>query len=752
MISSVYGSNRITMGGLATGLDTQSLIKQMTYATRLKIDSKKQSIQTLQWKTDSYREVTSSLNSLKEKYFSYSSKSNLLSSSLYTNGKISCSSPYVTISGSSSSAQNLIIKDIQQLATKTTLTTNGTLTDSSIQSEVIEFDKQVNNLAAESVTLSYNGKNYSVVFGKDFSSTDPAEIAAYINDSLKQNSDLLDESGNLKISVQIAEGDTAGSQVFSITNNTGDGKTVKIAAGTKNALAALGFAVSSASATEIKSSEITADQFTSTLNLIDTLRDNFLKIKLDGSEKTITFEDVPSNLSTTEELSNYLNQKLSAVFSPGKVSVMAVDGQIVIRAVSQSSVVSVTGGGEGLLGPKGVLGLASNESNRVNTNAPVSDIPFSRPLLGDTYTVSINSKEFSFDKDTSLSTIISTINSSDVGVKLSYSSTMNKMMVESTSTGANSKIEISDVSGNLAECLLGTNYTVNQGTDAVVVVSLDGGQTEMTVARSSNTFTMDGLSITLNSKAAGDVAEDIRVTVESNADELVSTFKSFVDDYNSLIDMMNGHLKTKPDRDYQPLTDEQKEEMTEKEIELWEKKAKDGLLYADNDIHSLVTDMKSCLTSLVGDAGLLSEFGIKFDQYLTGGKLSIDEDKFKKALTENPDKLISCLTQKSTVNKTDDYKGYYASSGVFQRMSETIDKYASTYLDKGILVKKAGVANTSTDQDNYLARQIKDYNKQISKLQRILAIEENRYLKQFTALETNINNLNSQSSLFTSGQ
>lgn len=99
MINSISNSNRLTMGGLATGLDTQSIIKQLTYATRLKIDSKKQAIQTLQWKTDAYREITSSLNSFKENFFSYSSKTNLLSSSIYTNGKIACSSPYVTVTG-----------------------------------------------------------------------------------------------------------------------------------------------------------------------------------------------------------------------------------------------------------------------------------------------------------------------------------------------------------------------------------------------------------------------------------------------------------------------------------------------------------------------------------------------------------------------------------------------------------------------------------------------------------------------------
>lgn len=749
MLNSVTNSNRLTMGGLATGLDTQALIEQLTYATRSKIAGKKQSIQTLQWKTDAYREVTSSLNSFKENFFSYSSKNNLLSSSLYTNGKISCSSPYVTVSGSASSAKNLLIKDIQQLAGKAALTTTSSLTESAIRSGTLSLKKEVHNLAGESFTLSYSGKNYTVTFGSDFTSTDPAEIASFINDSLAKNAALVDDSGNLKISAGLVEGATPGTQAFCMVNHTGDGNNVKIAAGTKSALSALGFSVSAGSATQITGSEINPGQFTATLNLAQTMKDNFLKLKLDGTEKTLTFEDAPASFGSLTEVSDYLNQKLNSAFAPGKVSASISGSELVLHTASQSSTLSVTGGGENLLGDKGVLGFAAGDSNRANLNSSLSDLALTRPLVGSEYTLSVNGKEFSFDAATSLNTILTTINSSDAGVKISFSSTLNKFTVEATAAGADGKIELNDSTGNLSEALFGRDYTLTAGTDAIVVVSLDGGLSEMTVERSSNAFTLDGVSITLNSKAPGDVAEEIAITVESNADELVSAFKAFVEEYNSIIDKLNGHLKTKPDRDYAPLTEEQKEEMSENEIKLWETKAKEGLLYNDNDLHNLATEMKSALTSFVGDVGLLSQYGIKFDAYLTGGKLTLNEEVFTQAVSENPDKLIACLTQKSTVNKAEDPKGYYASSGVFQRMSELIDTYASGYQDKGILVKKAGIANTSTASNHYLARQIQEYNDQITKLQRRLSMEETRYLKQFTALETSISNLNSQSSLFT---
>lgn len=124
--------------------------------------------------------------------------------------------------------------------------------------------------------------------------------------------------------------------------------------------------------------------------------------------------------------------------------------------------------------------------------------------------------------------------------------------------------------------------------------------------------------------------------------------KEFVDKYNEVVDQLNGTQREERYRDYKPLTEAQKEEMSEKQIEMWEEKAKSGILRGESIISDSLSSMRQSWYTGVktdGEYTHLSQVGITTTKsYLDGGKLEIDEDKLKEALREDPqsvEKLFS---------------------------------------------------------------------------------------------------------------
>ena len=202
---------------------------------------------------------------------------------------------------------------------------------------------------------------------------------------------------------------------------------------------------------------------------------------------------------------------------------------------------------------------------------------------------------------------------------------------------------------------------------------------------------------------------------------------------------VNEQVGTKPARDsssnkvYQPLTDEQRENMSDKEIERWETEAKKGILYNDSTLRTLMSDFRF----MVGAEG--AEFGIKTSsKYNDNGKLEFDEEAFRKAVAEDPQKVQDFFT-KAPVG---DEKG-----GLMYRMKDTLDKYAKTEgASKGILVNKAGHANSPLSLlQNAMKTQQDILDKNLLRLQATLQTQTDRYYKQFTSLETFIQKMNIQS-------
>ena len=265
-----------------------------------------------------------------------------------------------------------------------------------------------------------------------------------------------------------------------------------------------------------------------------------------------------------------------------------------------------------------------------------------------------------------------------------------------------------------------------------------------TITSSSNTFSIDGLDIratnTFNTGSA--TAEGgVSFTASADTEKVTETVKKFIEAYNAMIDEVRTQVTTKPDSNYKPLTDDQKNEMNETSIKNWEDKAKEGILYNSSALKDLDNATQGIFSSMMMNGvsyADLEKIGISFsDDYTAGGKIVFDEEKFKTAMDSDPEKVSDLFT---------------GTHGIVNTIDSTLSTYATRYASKngnsyGVLIEEAGSEKLSlTLTNNSIYKELKDMQETITNLQSQLSTEQDRYISQFTQMERLINQMNSQSS------
>jgi flagellar hook-associated protein 2 len=195
--------------------------------------------------------------------------------------------------------------------------------------------------------------------------------------------------------------------------------------------------------------------------------------------------------------------------------------------------------------------------------------------------------------------------------------------------------------------------------------------------------------------------------------------------------------------------------MTEDEIKRWEEKAKSGLLAGDSILRSIVTGLRNAVIEGLDGSGLtLASIGIKSNSWVDKGKLYVDEEKLKNALSENPTEVFNLFTKQSSVLYSTAVTDGSArtqrfnESGLIYRIYDVIqDNIRTTTIGghRGALLENAGMAGDRSAYSNLLYSQILDYDARIAELNDELIIKENNYYRQFSQLETLINSMNTQS-------
>ncbi|MGG0541466.1 flagellar filament capping protein FliD [Priestia aryabhattai] len=340
------------------------------------------------------------------------------------------------------------------------------------------------------------------------------------------------------------------------------------------------------------------------------------------------------------------------------------------------------------------------------------------------------STPFEFDGSTSLNTLLTQISNSKVGISAFFDEGTNKVVMTRKDTGNLSSIDSPDGPNMVfsGEFLTGFLQLAGdaKGTDAKF--TLNGLET----TRKSNTFTTGGVTYTLQNNFTGDVS----VNVSNDTQKVFDTIKDFVTKYNELIEKINGKITEERDRNYQPLTDQEREKLTDKQAEQWDDKAKSGLLKGDTILSSGLNQMRSnwyaSVSGVSGAFSQLTDIGISTSaNYSDRGKLVIEGDgtKLKEAIEKDPQSVMDLFMKSGSTT---------SEKGIVRRLRDTITQTVSK-------VEQRAGRSTWTSEQFLLGRNLKSVNSQITSFESRLTQVEDRYYRQFTAMEKAIQNANAQS-------
>ena len=710
--STNYSYSSSGISGLASGVDTESMVKSMLSGIQTKIDKQNQKKQQLEWKQDAYRDVISKINSFQSKYLDLTSSSSLRLTSTYSKMTTESSSSAVKVTGASTEAAAEMNVQVAQLATATKITT-GKLGAGNISMD--NFEESMESFFStpeQNVSFTIGGQTVNVNLVNDaFKDDDGNFSVAKMVEGINQQ---LADEGFGDVRLELNEGK------IKVTEGGSDPAEITIG-GSANALSTLGLKATTLNNDNGFAYESKTDADASKLSAEPPASAN-VTVTLDGRSTTISIAN-----GSKEDTIASLRDGIKKAF--GSSVTVSDDGEITAKAGQTLS----------FSGDSDAIGIASGTSTRLTTSMKLSDFGASENKL------TINGKEFEFDENATIADMIKQVNASDAGVKMSYNSLSDSFTLESTSTGEGFDIE---VGGGLADTFF-SNVTKTEGQNAIV--NIDG----VTVEKMSNTFSVNGMTIQARAVTgnyfddqgnlltaqdgklaakSGTVDNAATLTATKNTDDIMKTIKGFVDDYNKLIEDLNKQTHaSKTYSKYAPLTDEQKDEMSEKEIEKWEEKSKEGLLSGDSDISNFLSSMRKTLYSKSENGFSLSMFGIDTSSdWKDYGKLEIDEDALRTALEEHGDDVITTFTS------------------VAKDLNTACKNAASTSIaSPGTLVKIAGVKGKISETNNDIKKQMDSIGDFLTRLQAQYDSRKDRYWKQFNSMETALNNMNSTSTYLT---
>ena len=782
-------------GGLASGIDRDALIEQMTARTTSKITSKKQAMTKLEWKQDAYRSISNKIIDLQDNYLSYSATKSLKNSDFFAKNQVSVQgdpdyTKYISATGNADTASRVSVLGVNKLATSATLISGEKKTDSAITlggisaSDFSNKEIKTSNLSGTKLTFgtysitdkqftteatftfptSYekkldNGKTETVTIDYTASSD---KIVEQLNEALDSQG-FLGKDGKSGIKFTLNGDQIQISQTDSITDK---GKSCVIRE-TSSALKSLGFNSGKMNQDEINNG-ISLDEFNASSNkssfeaaaitkqpLSGYLKGKSISVSYGGQTKDIELIGDKEEIKDFKAFKDSLQNKLDKAFGSGKVTVGEDSkGSLTFTATDSSQILQISADSKEL---QNALGITSTQSNKISTGSSLWE---NRDKLGlgkyntkeelndalKNFTVN-GAKIDNITADTTVDGLLTAINNNkDAGVTATYLGSANKFVLSSNEKGKGREISLGadpDKKDDAANLIFGGDKKESHdGTDGEMSILYNGVKT--TITSSSNTFSIDGLDIratnTFNTGSA--TAEGgVSFTASADTEKVTETVKKFIEAYNAMIDEVRTQATTKPDSNYKPLTEDQKNEMNENSIKNWENKAKEGILYNSSALKDLDNATQGIFSSMMMNGVSyddLEKIGISFsDDYTAGGKIVFDEEKFKTAMDSDPEKVSDLFT---------------GTHGIVNTIDSTLSTYATRYASKngnsyGVLIEEAGSEKLSlTLTNNSIYKELKDMQETITNLQSQLSTEQDRYISQFTQMERLINQMNSQSS------
>lgn len=631
-------------GGLASGIDRDALIEQMTARTTSKITAKKQAMTKLEWKRDAYRSVSNKIIDLQDNYLSYSATKSLKNSDFFAKNQVSVQgnpdyTKYISATGNADTASRVSVLGVNKLATSATwvssekgaspITLGGisgsdfkikevktsnlsgtkltfgtySITDKKFTEEATftfptSYEKKVDGGKTETVTIDYTASSDKIV--------------EQLNEALNSQG-FLGKDGKSGIQFELKEGKL---QIISQPDSITDKGKSCVIRETSSALKSLGF---NSGKNDIDNG-ISLDEFNTSSNkssfeaaaitkrsLSDYLKGKSISVSYGGQTKNIELIGDKEEITKFEDFKDSLQNKLNKAFGSGKVTVGEDDKHRLTFTIPKDSTATdnkqtlqISADSKEL---QNALGITSTQSNKISTGSSLWE---NRDKLGleqyttkedlnralENFTVN-GAKIDNITADTTVDELLTAINNNkDAGVTATYLGSENKFVLSSNEKGKGRTISLGahpNDDKDVANIIFGgKDHKSNDGDDGEMSILYNGVQT--TITSSSNTFSIDGLDIratnTFNTGSA--TAEGgVSFTASADTEKVTETVKKFIEAYNAMIDEVRTQATTKPDSNYKPLTDDQKNEMNETSIKNWEDKAKEGILYNSSALKDL---------------------------------------------------------------------------------------------------------------------------------------------------------------------
>ena len=789
----------LRLGGITSGFDTEAMVTQLLSSYQTRIDKQSQKITKLSWQQSAYQDITKKITEFKNTYFDVLKRDTyLMSPSTFNKFKADVTATSnadaagLTVSTTSNSSSGSYKIKLNQAAKASTAQGNS-ITSGNFK---LDLDKALSSASGEVKTNDDGSKTWTMNFaldvqvggirktisfsadallGADGNVADKDAAKSSIIDSLNQK---LQESFGYSGKTSGATGatDANGKEWFLQVKLGSDGKAEFQVGGN----ASVSVAENKGNFGLAQPKEKVAISTGSVVTGV-----NALQVEIGGKNVSVAFNGVSStyydskgqtgneailaeykglktaayrksyNLADNEIVSdeqlekfNYSNEQAAKDKNAASIKealkgvagyTFNFDGTYVTAADSNGnsvdfSMTSVEGG---------TLGLTkASASNKISSGSTLSDLGF-KPEADGTYKLNINGTEISLDKKSTISSMMSAVNKSAAGVTMTYSSLTNSFTLESKEFGGAGKVEVGDTSLGRSLGLVDDNGTVGASEGQNAIFEINGQE----VYLNDNTYTLDGNTFTFNDNMT--IGETYTVNIAKDSTTVKDALKKFVESYNKLIDDVYGYIGKSPAKDddgntYEPLTNAEKDEMSEDEITKWEEKAKQGVLYNDSTVSTVMSQMRSALyTSVTLDDG--SKFGIynlgikTSSEWSEHGKLQIDENAFDKAFENNEDAIIKLFTDSDT--------------GMMKKLNSVIDgavKSSGAANTRGTLVRKAGKADSSVTTDSTIYKEMVKMQDRLKELQDRYDTKEEYWWKVFTNMETAMADLNSQTSYISS--
>ena len=781
-------------GGLASGIDRDALIEQMTAGTTSKITSKKQAMTKLEWKRDAYRSISNKIIDLQDNYLSYSATKSLKNSDFFAKNQVSVQgdpdyTKYISATGNADTASRVSVLGVNRLATSATLISGEKKTENEKDSAITlggisasDFENKevkTSNLSGtkltfgtysitdkkftEEATFTFPTSYEKKVDGKTETVTidytaDSKDVVKQLNEAL-DSQEFLGKDGKSGIQFELKDGKL---QIISQTESITDKGKSCVIRETSSALKSLGFNSGDMNQDEIDNG-ISLKEFNDHTSSFEAaaitkqplsayLKGKSISVSYGGQTKNIELIGDKEEIKDFKAFKDSLQNKLDKAFGSGKVTVgEGQNGSLTFTAKDNKQTLQISADSKEL---QNALGITSTQSNKISTGSSLWE---NRVKLGlgkyDTkeklndalknFTVN-GAKIDNITADTTVDGLLTAINNNkDAGVTAIYLGSENKFVLSSNEKGKGREISLgADPKDTTDAANLIFGGVSQDGTDGEMSILYNGVQT--TITSSSNTFSIDGLDIratnTFNTGSA--TAEGgVSFTASADTEKVTETVKKFIEAYNAMIDEVRTQATTRPDSNYKPLTEDQKNEMNENSIKNWENKAKEGILFNSSALKDLDNATQGIFSSMMMNGVSyddLEKIGISFsDDYTAGGKIVFDEEKFKTAMDSDPEKVSDLFT---------------GTHGIVNTIDSTLSTYATRYASKngnsyGVLIEEAGSEKLSlTLTNNSIYKELKDMQETITNLQSQLSTEQDRYISQFTQMERLINQMNSQSS------